>query len=401
MLVMVLPMGDAQQRVAGAYKRIQGLLKEAAVETDDSKRRHKGGGVSRRTGAVSVGDAVHADAGHRLGGGLIEVARFLSLIGRDEAAMILKRLSESESERVLEAMAHLGPVSRREAVQVLTRFGAAERARRMGRLPGETRVGPETAREILGRAFGPEEGDRRFYEILPDERPHRFAFLEDTDGRQLSFLLKKESAPAIAIMCANMPRGAAARLLEALEEEKKAAVVRRMAEMGPVSPDVLEAIEKTLQRRMESIQRPEGEELDGQGRLAEILRYMDLNSSDRILQGIGLVSTELAERIRKQLNSPEDILYIPDRDLQKVLKRLDDVDLATLMKGKNDEIIRRLQSGVSQRRWEMVVLHRENLGPMRKSDVDRVTSDFMKLIREMALAGEIAVMLPGEDEWVR
>jgi flagellar motor switch protein FliG len=384
-------MDNAQRRAAGAYKKVQGLLKEVAPvpgEPSLEPGQSDGAPAHPRSPSSSSGpDKVN------------EVARFLSLIGRDEAAAILKRLPDGEVERILDHMARLEPITRREAIGVLTRFGAAE-AERMTRLPGETRTGPETAREILVRAFGVQRGEQRFYEILPDERPYRFSFLEEADGRQLSFLLKNESTATVAILCANMPRPAAARLLGALEEDHKAAVVRRMARMGSVAPEALEAIEKTLRKRLEAIQRPEGEEVDGQARLAEILRYMDLGSSDRIIQGLGQVSEELADRIRKQLNSPEDILYIPDRDLQKVLQRLDDVDLATLIKGKKEEIVRRIQGCVSQRRWEMILMHRESLGPMRKGDVDGVTADFMKLIREMAMAGEIVVRLPGEDEWV-
>ncbi len=378
-------MDNPQRRAAGAYKKVQGLLKEVAPAT----------ATPPANALPTAGNDSHPGFDK-----VNEVARFLSLIGRDEAATILKRLPDEEVQRILDHMARLEPISRREAVRVLTRFGAAERAGRVELLPGETRPGPETAREILVRAFGVEVGEKRFYEILPDERPYRFAFLEEADGRQLSFLLKNESTATVATMCVNMPRPAAARLLGALEEDHKGAVVRRMAQMDKVAPEALEAIEKTLRKRLEAIQRPEGEEVDGQARLADILRYMDLGSSDRILQGLGQVSEELAERIREQLNSPEDILYIPDRDLQKVLQRLDDVDLATLIKGKKEEVIQRIQTCVSQRRWEMILMHRESLGPMRRGDVDGVTTDFMKLIREMAMSGEIVVRLPGEDEWV-
>ena len=45
-------------------------------------------------------------------------------------------------------------------------------------------------------------------------------------------------------------------------------------------------------------------------------------------------------------------------------------------------------------------MHRESLGPMRRTDVDRVTADFMTLMRDMAIDGEIVIRLPGEDEWV-
>lgn len=383
---------EVSRRAAGAYKKVQGLLKE--VRTPDGNDEAGKPAPAHRDATSPGTDAttpgpVAADAKAE------EVARFLALVGREEAASILKRIPRNEADRILDTMAHLQPISRREAIRALTRFGGA---REVG--TGETRVGPETAREILIRAYGPKLGDQRFYEILPDQRPSRFSFLEEADGGQLSMLLRKESTATVAIMCAHMPKSAAARLLAALPAETKPQVIRRMAQIDAVAPEVLDAIESTLRERLESIQRPGGEEIDGEARIAEILRYMDLTSSDRILHDLGESDADLEGEIRSRLNTPEDLLYVADRDVQRILQRVDDVDLATLIKGKRPELVERLLSNLSDRRREIVMMERESLGPMRRGDVDRVTADFMNLVREMAAAGEIVIRLPGEDQWV-
>ncbi|MDA3949907.1 MAG: hypothetical protein PF508_11910 [Spirochaeta sp.] len=371
-------MAEQNPRGAQAYKKAQGLVKVPSSADTDVRQAPE---TSART----------------------DVARYLALIGRAEAAAILKHLPDEESRSILDTMAHLPPISRHEAFRILSKFGAEIHGDRGGIRPfagGETRVGPEAAREILIRAFGAEDGDRRFYEILPDERPSRFAFLEEADGHQLSGLVREESVATLAIMCANMPKAAAARLLAALEGDRKAAVVRRLARIGPVAPEAVTAIETTLRRRLEGIQRPGGDEVDGEAALAEILRYMDLSSSDRILHDLRNGDAEVEEHVRRQLNSPEDLLYISDRDIQKILQRLDDIDIATVLKGKRAQVAQRITANLSERRREMILMHRESLGPMRRADVDRVTADFMTLMREMAINGEIVIRLPGEDEWV-
>ncbi|MFP4152943.1 MAG: flagellar motor switch protein FliG [Alkalispirochaeta sp.] len=406
-------MSDSNRRAVDAYKRAQGLLK--AVDSNGNAAGTKGkesgrpvsdaaGGRSGRSASKEASDASRsttpssgtpATAALAARGNVTDIARYLALIGREEAAAVLRHLPEDEAQRILDTMAHLPPISRREALRVLGRFHAA--------IPvpgGETRVGPEAAREILVRAFGPADGDRRFYEILPDERPARFAFLAEAEGRQLSMLIRNESAATLAIICSNMPKPAAGRLLAALEGEQRTAVIRRIAGIGPVAPEALDAIESTLRRRLESIQRPETEEIDGEAKLAEILRYMDLTSSDHILHDLGENDADLEEHIRAQLNSPEDLLYMTNRDVQKILQRVDDVDIAVLMKGKSPDVVSRITENLSERRREMVQMHRETLGPMRRRDVDRVTSDFMNLVREMALAGDVVVRVPGSDEWV-
>ena len=254
-------MAEQNPRAARAYKKVQGLVKVPATDADAVDAKNASAGGERLSNSSSAADEHEPEKSAQT-----DVARYLALIGRAEAAAILKHLPDEESRSILDTMARLPPISRREAFQVLSKFGAEVRGEAGGApvfTGGEMRVGPEAAREILIRAFGADDGDRRFYEILPDERPSRFAFLEEADGHQLSGLVREESIATLAIMCANMPKPAAARLLAALETDRKAAVVRRLAQMGPVAPEAVTAIESTLRGRLEAIQRPDGDEVDG------------------------------------------------------------------------------------------------------------------------------------------
>ncbi len=424
---------NQNERAAGAYRKIQGLLKEVdkAQEADRERARTRPArtpapGAESRPGArhgtdpASGGPVPTADRRSTPAGPtastptpgptrdatpptsadekLRQVAVFLALIGREEAGNVLRRMKKEEADRILEIMSHLPPISAQEARRVLARFGADSSAALHG-ASHQAVAGPETAREILVRAFGQETGDRRFYEILPDQKPRRFAFFEDVDGKQLSALLRKESAAVLAILVANMPEKAAARLLDALEPERKVEVIRRVSTLGKIDGEILSRIEERLHARVEALGTPEGEEIQGEERLAEILRYMDLGAGDRILTTLSEADAELAEKVRTHLTSPDDLIYISNRDLQKILQRVDDQDIAVLLKGKRDEVVERITGNLSDRRRDMVVMHRDALGPMRRRDVDRVTTDFMRMVRTMAAEGEIVIRLPG-DEYV-
>lgn len=322
---------------------------------------------------------------------LRRVAVFLSLIGRAEAASILKRLPEETSRRILDVMSTLGTISASDARRALTAFGADA-----GRISHELVAGPETARSILISAFGAEEGERRFYDILPDEKPRRFSFLENADGSQLAMVLREESPEVVTIIVSMMPEAAAARLMEVLPEEMRLQVVLRLSRLGEIDPAILGVVEKRLKTKLESLGGKETEAIDGVQQLASILRHLDLSSGGRILEDLDREDHELVKAITRRLSTIDDILRIPDRDLQIVLQRVDDVDLAVIIKGKRDEVVRRILSNVSTRRAELIAMQRETLGPMRRADVDRVSADFLKLVRRMAAAGEIVLPKPGE-----
>jgi flagellar motor switch protein FliG len=387
---------DNRQRAVGAYQKHQGLLKSGRstpgedADTSDSppldpppsKRREDRGEPVQERPVLRVRDQKS----------LQEVAQFLTLIGRDQAAAVLRKMPENEAKQLVDAMSHVDTISSAQARKVLAQFGA-----RRQEVSHEVAGGPDAAREILIRAFGAEDGERRFFEILPDERPRRFSFLDEADGRQLSVILRNETAATMAIIMANVSQATSARLLQALPAEVKTHVVRRLATIDTVDSSVLDAVEKSLRKKMEAIERPAEEEIDGEQRLAEILRYLDLSTSDAILEDLTEAVPDSADHIKQQMTTIEDLMYVRDRDLQEVLKRVDDVDLAVVLKGKPPHLEKRIMDQISQRRGEMVTMHRESLGPMHRKDVDRVTGEFVELIRSMARAGEIVIQRADEE----
>lgn len=378
----------SNRKAADAYRKAHGLIKETSpgptapprVPSDaraagqDSARRP---GTQRHPPEASAGDPPNDE---RAG----TVATLLALLGRDEAANILRRMPATEAERVMASMATIGDIPAATARRVLARFGAAARD-----ATHTTAAGPETARELLVRAFGVEDGERRFYRLMPDERPRRFAFLADADGHQLSFVVRDESAATLAVLVANLPRAVAARLLEALPADSRAQVVRRVATIGEVDGSVIDSIESKLRERLAGLEQGVGEAIDGEDRLATILRFMDLASGDRILASVRERDPELAVRIEERLATFDDIAAMDDRSLQRVLRHVDDIDLAIVLKGKSAESVARIEANVSQRRRAMIRQEREHLGPMARRDVDRATADFMQLVRELAASGEI------------
>lgn len=320
------------------------------------------------------------------------IAKLLVLLGRDQAAAVLKFLDPADTELIAHELAVMPPISATEAQRLLVEFGAKVHAAGLRTAAG----GAEVARQILIRAFGQEEGEQRFYKAVPQERPRRFSFLAGIDSKQLAILLRTESAGVMAVVLANMPTDAAAAGLQSLEAEHRAEVVRRMAKMQKIAPEVLESVETRLKARIEEMGNVRVEQVDGEGRLAEILRHMDLSSGERILGSLKAADPELSDRIRRELTTLEDVVRLANRDLQKLLQRVDDTEIAMVLKGAPADVAARLLANVSERRAQMVQLARETLGPVRRSDVDRVVNDFVRLMHAMAEEGEIVLRLPGE-----
>ncbi|MBN2618640.1 MAG: hypothetical protein JXR64_10070, partial [Spirochaetales bacterium] len=85
-------------------------------------------------------------------------------------------------------------------------------------------------------------------------------------------------------------------------------------------------------------------------------------------------------------------------DLQKVIQELTDTELVYLIKGESEEIQNKIWGSMSEGRRQFVQEEMNVIGLIKKSEADRMTKEFVKIIREKADRGDIRIIT--DDEWV-
>ena len=73
-------------------------------------------------------------------------------------------------------------------------------------------------------------------------------------------------------------------------------------------------------------------------RLAEILNQTDEISSELILSEIEETDAEMADQIKQKMFVFEDLVLVDDRGFQKLLRKIETVELATALKAAPDEV---------------------------------------------------------------
>lgn len=96
----------------------------------------------------------------------------------------------------------------------------------------------------------------------------------------------------------------------------------------------------------------------------------------------------------------EDIVLIDDRSLQRILRRIDRNDLMTALKGVDEEVTDKVFRNLSLRYVEELKEDMEYLGPVRRTDVEKMQDRIINIIREMEAEGELYIPISGEDEVV-
>jgi flagellar motor switch protein FliG len=208
------------------------------------------------------------------------VAKFLILIGSEQAADILAQLEAGQVEAISKEIAFIKTINPEEGEEILKEFHSLFSGHYS--YSGLSRGGVETARRILYAAKGPEKGEALLNKAIPASKENLFSFLEEFSSEQLIMLLKNEAEQTTALILSRMPSKISAEVISKLPPDKKPEVLKRIAYQKEVSPDVLEQITAALKEKVRNISGGAKDiEIDGMQTLAAILKQSDYNFKSR------------------------------------------------------------------------------------------------------------------------
>ncbi|GAB4375444.1 MAG: FliG C-terminal domain-containing protein [Spirochaetales bacterium] len=375
---------ETRKRGLDAYRKVMG---KAGTSKDGQTNPRKEPGNNTATGTTAEG--LLKIAGKETP--FRKVAKFLLLIGKEEASKVLRHFNEEEVEKITQEITRIKRIDPLEAEQLLKEFHYFKQ--QTPHLKG----GLETARSILTRAFGEELGRTILTRSIPLEEQKLFSFLQDLEPSQLYQLLRSETPEVVAVLFPFLKPEQASRLLELFEPGFRTRLIRRVARKDKVSREVLPRMEEALREKVRRLGGPMEEvEIDGKSVLADILKYMDVSEEEQILERLEEEAPHVAEDLKERLFTIDVLEDMEDRDLQKVLRSLSEKDIALLLKGKPESIRVRILSNLSERRRILVTEEYRYLGAVPKKEVDKATKDFLETLKRMEQAGEILIHRKGE-----
>ncbi|MBQ1689427.1 MAG: flagellar motor switch protein FliG, partial [Lachnospiraceae bacterium] len=109
---------------------------------------------------------------------------------------------------------------------------------------------------------------------------------------------------------------------------------------------------------------------------------------------------ELADEIRRKMFVFEDILSLDDKSIQRVLREVDNSELAMALKGSTEEVQNVIFNNLSKRLAVMIREDMEFMGPVRMKDVEEAQQKIVNVIRKLEDSAEIIISRGGGDEIV-
>ena len=327
--------------------------------------------------------------------GLQKAAILLITLGPERSSAIFKHLKEDEIEELTLEIANTRSITPQMKEDVLEEFYQICLAKQY-----IEEGGIAYAKELLEKTFGPEMARDVIGKLTASLQVKPFEFVRKTDATQLLNFIQDEHPQTIALVMSYLSAAQSALILSALPPERQADVARRIALMDRTSPDVIKEVEKVLESKLSSLVNQDYTIIGGVDAVVDILNSVDRGTEKHIMETLEIEEPELADEIRKKMFVFEDILLLDDRAIQRVLRDVDNNDLASSLKGANEEVQNAIFNNLSKRLGVMIKEDMEFMGPVRMKDVEEAQQKIVNIIRKLEDSAEIVISRGGGDEIV-
>lgn len=328
--------------------------------------------------------------------GTQKAAILLISLGAELSAQVFKAMNEDEIEELTTEISRLPNVPALTTGDVLEEFQQMALAQEY-----IAQGGVAYASEVLERALGPKRAREILERLKGQIQPAAFEIVKKVDPKNLLDFIRREHPQTIALILANMDPKQAAQILSELSPELQSDVVLRIATMDKTNPEVIKQIESILENRLSSLFTQEVSISGGVKSVAEIMNRLDRSTERTLLGTLQDQDGELAENIRRLMFTFEDIVHVDDRGVQRILKEIDQRDLALALKAAGAEVAGKIFKNMSERAATLLKEEIGYLGPVRLRDVEESQRRIVEVVRRLEESGDIIVQgRGGQDDVV-
>ncbi len=327
--------------------------------------------------------------------GVTKAAILLIALGPEVSAKLFKHLKEDEIEQLTLEIANTRSVSPRDKEEVMTEFYQICLAQQF---IAEGGIG--YAKDLLEKALGAEKAQDVISRLTASLQVRPFEFIRKTDPAQLLNFIQDEHPQTIALILSYLAPHQSSLIVSALPLDKQADVAKRIAKMDRTSPDVIKQVERVLERKLASLVNQDYTIVGGVDAIVDILNTVDRGTEKHIMENLEIEEPELADEIRRKMFVFEDILSLDDKTIQRVMREVDNNDIAVALKGANEEVQTVIFNNLSKRLAAMIREEMDFMGPVRMKDVEEAQQKIVNIIRKLEDTGEIIISRGGGDELI-
>jgi flagellar motor switch protein FliG len=258
--------------------------------------------------------------------------------------------------------------------------------------PREAPVAPPAP--LLGPAipFGPGvpvRTEEKTGEEIEEKTARHFNFINQSNLKHLLYLLKDESAETISVIVSYLSPREATQVMASLPRGAKAAVAERISRVREVVPEVVNAMEQNIKEKISYV-------VGGTDQLVEIVDEADRTTREEILQSLREKQPELAEKVRKQIFTFEDIANLDSLSFQTVLREVYLGTLSLALRGSSEEFKSKIMGKLSEGAQAMLRQEMELGKPAGEQKIEEAQRKIVRVVRGLQREERITFEPVGE-----
>jgi flagellar motor switch protein FliG len=330
--------------------------------------------------------------------GLEKAAVLLLTMGPEAASKILQHLNDTEVKQLSAAIARQRTIPKLNAAQV-----QEEAWRKLTNREGVYVDGEQFAKQLISSAHGGagqrderSSAARELQRATAGAEKWLASSLEAVAPPLVAQMVANEHPQVIAFILAHLNPRQAALVLGQLPEEVQSDIIQRVADLQGVSDELLVEVGDLLQEQVQGLGRGAQAPVDGNTgtkRAAEIMNAVDKTVEGRVFAQLESEAPELAEKIREQMFTFEDMIQLDNRGMQVVLKEIAREDLMLALKTASPAMRDKIFANISARAAEILRDDMSTMGPVRLKDVEKAQGNIIAVVRR--LQGEQKIVIGG------
>ena len=327
--------------------------------------------------------------------GAEQAAVLLMSLGEGSAAEIMKHLGPKEVQKVGEAMAGIGNVTKDQVTTVVADF-----ANTLGTHTALGTGNEEYLRNVLKGALGDDKASQLIDRILIGRTSKGLEALKWMEPRAIAEIIRFEHPQIIAIVLSYLDSDQAAEILGLLPENMRSDILMRIASLDGIQPSALQELDEILEKQFEGTSgNIKSSSVGGTKTAANILNFMESSIEGKIMEQVKSADEELGNAIEELMFVFDNLADLDDRSVQSLMREISSESLILALKGADDALKEKIFKNMSKRAAEMLRDDLEARGPVRVSDVEAAQKEIVAIARRMADAGDISLG-GGGDEFV-
>jgi flagellar motor switch protein FliG len=319
--------------------------------------------------------------------GTERAAIILLALPHEQTVKVMEMLSEAEIREISKAMARLGRVEQPTLEGISHEF--LQSAASSGLVVGSE----QSTERLLKAALNGREG--LIKSIMEDIRSPggdtTWERISAVDAKVLADYLANEHPQTIAVVLSRVGPEHSARVLSLLPD-----VMLRILQLGPVSADILEDVERSLRNDLTALT-GRGQGTDPHAVMADLVSRVDSDTEARLLGALEAASPETASRVRRLMFTFDDLVKVGKAALQTLLQECDKSRLALALKPLDEAVQQVFLGNMSERQAKLFREELETVANPRKPDVEAAQRELVALAKALAASGRLSLQ-PDEPE---